>query len=869
MSSNKEQLTPLMQQYVAIKKEYSDALVLFQVGDFYELFFDDARTASSFLGITLTKRGVMHGEPIPLCGVPVHALNHYLTKLIRGGFKVALCDQLEPAQPGKVVARGVTRLFTPGTLVETPLLDEKSASYVCTFVPLAHEWGLLFGELLTAQLFATTIAAGTQRVLESELSRFIPDEVLVPNVRAGKQFQAYFKKLGYFSTVIDLAQENEGHEESELGAYFSEKLPFINEQAPEISSYVQNHASLKLSLHTLYTYLRKTQPQQHDQFTSLHIYQPEDFLIIDAATSRNLELVKNNRDGSSKQTLFSILDHAKTAMGSRTIKKWIMRPLIAKDSILQRHNAVESACGNILFLQQIRELLAHIGDIERIVGRIALRKAQFSDYRALASALEYLPSIKALLYTVPNELLNSFAGTIAPFENILQLLKRALNDNDEKEWCIKAGFDQSLDAMRAIIDNTQNALVELEKKEQEKTGIGSLKVRYNTVHGYYIEITKTHRDIIPDYYKRQQTLVGRERYMIPELYELQHALFRSRNEIEQKEKELFEYVKSEVLQQVRALRSCAYTVAQIDALCALAHVALENRYVKPHMNEERTIVIQQGRHPVIEQEITHRFIANDTNLHDAQSLWIITGPNMGGKSTYLRQVALICIMAHMGCLVPADAANIAVLDRIFTRIGAGDSLAEGKSTFLVEMEETASICTYATANSLVILDEVGRGTSTFDGLALAQAVVEYIYTAIQARCLFATHYHELALLKDALPGVVSYYAASKKTAEGIIFLYTMVEGIANGSFGIEVAKLAQVPPSIIQRAQQVLKDLEHTTHSKQVLKDRVSEQVSHEDVSRYRAAQHIIAHLENVDYENLSPKQAFDILWQLKDIHIP
>lgn len=859
---HKSEHTPLMQQYFDIKQEYPDTLLFFQVGDFYELFFEDAQKAAAYLGIALTARGKNKGEPIPLCGVPLHAKDHYLTKLIKGGFKVAICDQLEQPRPGTVVKRGVTQVLTPGTLTDEKLLDEKSASYLFSFYPGEHEWALIFGELLTAQLWATIIPANSDRVLEAELSRFFPDEVLVPNVKNAKPFGSLFKKLGYFTSVVDTTVDQEQ----------GDWVKNFNEQTQKN---LQEHSALKLALYYFYAYLKKTQNGSLDQFNNLTMYRSDDFLYLDAATQRNLELIRNNQDGGRHHTLLSILDGATTPMGSRMLKKWVQRPLLKQQAIEQRQDAIACFIKDVSFSQIMQQLLAPIGDLERVVGRIALGRAQKYDYVALKFALRILNDIKReLQHKLDVVLLNVVYKHLDNFDALYEYLHQAIHD-EPGDQIIKKGFDKQLDYMRELVQNASQKILALELQEQNATGIGSLKVRYNQVHGYYIEITHANKDLVPAHYIRQQTLVGKERFMIPALQQLQHEILNARSQIELREQEVFVQVKNQVHNSLNQLRKLAHALAHLDALHGLAKVAYNFGYVRPRFHELQDILIVDGRHPVIEQNSDVGFIPNSTQLTDEESLWIITGPNMGGKSTYLRQVALICIMAQCGSFVPAQGADLALLDRIFTRIGAGDNLAAGKSTFLVEMEETASICTQATKNSLVILDEVGRGTSTFDGLAIAQAVVEYLYQRVGARCLFATHYHELTKLSQ-FPGIVSYYASSKKTDSGILFLYKMTKGVADGSFGVEVAKLADLPCEVIERAKLLLQEFTAANHVsipvgdellaaeyEKVLQDNMR---LREELALIRKDQKLLQELKSMNFEDLSPRKAFDFLWSLKDL---
>ena len=633
-TAKKGRLTPLMQQYFDIKQQQQETLLLFQVGDFYELFFEDAQKAAAFLGITLTKRGTLDGQPIPLCGVPVHALDHYLTKLVRGGFKVAICDQLEQAVPGKVVRRGVTRVLTPGTLTDAQLLDEKSASYLFTFFPTDNQWGLLFGELLTAQLFATVLPISSDTVLESELVRFFPDEVLLPHNKQGKKFQHYFKRRGYF-TSLEHVDTHDVQQVTQVSDWLAKQF------RPAMLKQVTDNKALRYALHTFYHYVRKNQQSALEQFNALHFYQPDDFLMLDAATQKNLELLKNSQDGTRKNTLFSIMDQAATSMGSRMIKKWIMRPLVKKTAIEQRHDVLATLVTDVALNQQIREQLSCVGDVERIIGRIALGRGSLHDYCGLMRALFVLPALSKLLRNAQQiMLLNVIAERLGDFTALYKLLSTSLNDDLSCDWLIKTGFDNKLDHLRELAGNSNTKILDLERAERKATGINSLKVRYNKVHGYYIEVTKPNVHLVPDNYIRQQTLVGRERYTVNELRTLQEEIIRAQSEVAAVEKEVFECITREVGRHIGRLRKAAHALSHLDALHSFACVAHDYGYVRPTFNDQRDIIIKQGRHPVIQASLQSKFIPNDTMLTDKQSLWVITGPNMGGKSTYLRQVSV-------------------------------------------------------------------------------------------------------------------------------------------------------------------------------------------------------------------------------------
>ncbi len=845
-----------MKQYFEIKKDFQDSLLLFQVGDFYELFFDDAKKASSFLAIALTKRGNVNGEPIPLCGVPVHAIDHYLYKLVKGGFKIAICSQLEEPIPGKVVKRGITQVLTPGTLTDLKLLDSKSPSYLFSIFPDENKWGLLFGELLTAQLFATFIPAQSYKILESELTRFFPDEIILPDNKNSKQLDLYFKQQGYYSTI-----QNQNMNDSDFQNWLKKQF---NQET--LKTILENEV-LKLAVLNFYFYLKKNQESALGQFNKVKFYKPEDFLMIDSATQKNLEIVKNNQDGSTKNSLFEAVDKSVTCMGSRLIKKWLLRPLININEIQQRQNAIEFSLKNIVFKEKLINSLSDVGDLERIVGKIALKRAQINDYLHLKKSLKIIPEIKNILkiyYEI--NLFFKIKNNLSDFEELKNLLERSLNDDSSTNYLIKKNFDANLDKLRDLAENAGRKILELETKEQNLTGISSLKIRYNQVQGYYIEVTKTNVDSVPSHYIRHQTLAGKERYLTPELQQLQFEIENAKNEAKSIEQNIFEQIKNEVNNDISSLRKTANSLANLDALIGFANFAYENAYVKPIFNNVGDIIIQEGKHPIIEKIIGKNFVSNSTNLTKDESLWIITGPNMGGKSTYLRQVALICILAQCGSFVPAKSANLPILDRIFSRIGAGDNLAEGKSTFFVEMEESATICQQATEKSLVILDEVGRGTSTYDGLAIAQSIVEHIVLNIKAKCLFATHYHELTSLENKFPNVVAYYAASQKNENGILFLHKIKKGIGNQSFGIEVAKNAKLPVNIIQRAEIILKELNNSTNNpfnNEIQIKNLNDIILNLE-NQLMSKEKIIFLIKGLDLNEISPKQALDILWEIK-----
>ncbi|RTL06604.1 DNA mismatch repair protein MutS [Candidatus Dependentiae bacterium] len=850
--------TPLMQQYSIIKNEYPEQLLFFQVGDFYELFFDDAQKTAQFLGITLTKRGKVAGKDIPLCGVPVHTIDHYIKKLVKGGYTVALCQQLEEAKPGTVVKRGVTRVFTPGTLVESQLLDEKSPSYLCLFFVEGDEVGLLCSELLTAQLFVTRLSLNDEQLLENELARFFPDEVVVP-AGIDKKIVGICKKFGYVLSVVDatsICSEESFH--SWVQEHF---FTYINKV-------IHENKIFKQALYYFYAYLTKTNKQALGLFKTINIYKPQDFLQLDCTTQKNLELVVNTYDGTRKHTLFDVIDKAVTPMGSRMLKKWILRPLVVHDTILNRQQLVEWFVEHPSLHMHIKQNLSMCADIERAVGRMLMQKGQLVDFLLLRSTLNVVKNIQKILFHDAQQiaLAQLMALQLPDLQDLTVLLHQSLVDDPLADAIIKKGFNQELDDLQDLYLNGACKIVKLEKEEQQKTGITTLKIRFNNLYGYYIEMTKIGAEKVPAYYKPIQSLVGKERYTIEELELLAHRIQQAKKEYEFKQKQLFDEIKKQVLMHGVALRKMCYALANLDALASLATVALDYDYHKPILNNDKKYFVVGGRHPVVEQYMTSAFIANDIGLDTDKSIWIITGPNMGGKSTYLRQTALIALLAHIGSYVPAKKANIPLLDRIFTRVGSGDFVAGGKSTFLVEMEETGAICRFATSTSLVILDEVGRGTSTVDGRSIAQAVIEYLAQEEGPLCLFATHYHELTRLQDAHANIEAHYMASKKTSAGILFLYQLTKGVADGSFGIEIAKLAHLPASIINRSQELCAQALHDESS--LIKPSINSALQNNDSKIDFASffdEQLLKKIVAADVNNMTPLQAFNLLVELKN----
>ena len=802
------ELTPMMKQYMQTKEEYKDCILFYRLGDFYEMFFDDALTASKELEITLTGKNCGLEERAPMCGIPYHAVDSYLNRLVSKGYKVAICEQVEDPKTAKgIVKREVIRVVTPGTNLDTQGLDETKNNYIMCIVYMADRYGLSVADVTTGEYLVTELDSQTK--LMDELYKFMPSEIVCNEA--------------FYMSGLDLDDlKNRLH----MAIYSLEAWYFDDALCRET---LQEHfkvASLEgiglsdyecgmIASGALLKYLEETQKNSLSHMSRLTRYATGNYMVLDSATRRNLELVETLREKQKRGSLLWVLDKTKTAMGARTLRKYVEQPLIDKKSIVKRLDAVAELKDNAICREEIREYLNPVYDLERLVGKITYQSANPRDLIAFQSSLSMLPSVKCILKDMESDLLKEIYEELDPLEELCDLVGRAIQEEPPRAMkeggIIKDGYNEEVDRLRKAKSEGKNWLADLETKEREKTGIKNLRIRYNKVFGYYLEVTNSFKDLVPDYYTRKQTLANAERYIIPELKELEDTILGAEDKLCALEYELYCEVRNTIAAELTRIQRTAKAVAKLDVIASLALVAERNNYVRPKINEKGVIDIRDGRHPVVEKMIPNdMFIANDTYLDDKkQRISIITGPNMAGKSTYLRQAALIVLMAQLGSFVPAFSANIGLVDRIFTRVGASDDLASGQSTFMVEMNEVANILRNATSKSLLILDEIGRGTSTFDGLSIAWAVVEYISNSklLGAKTLFATHYHELTELEGKISNVNNYCIAVKEKGDDIVFLRKIVKGGADKSYGIQVAKLAGVPDPVINRAKEIVEEL--------------------------------------------------------------
>ncbi|KAF5055853.1 DNA mismatch repair protein MutS [anaerobic digester metagenome] len=861
------ELTPMMKQYLKIKEENPDSILFFRLGDFYEMFDSDARTASRELDLTLTSRdkdpNKAPEERVPMCGIPYHSSDAYIARLIAKGYKVAICEQMEdPATAKGLVERGIIRVVTPGTVIDSACLDEKSGNFLCGIYLDSQNAGVAFCDMSTGETHVTSFS-GKDRLehVVNELGRFSPAEAVVNDGAAAEERLTEVLKEKFHCRMENGGEgrffpcEAEQNIRAQFGDAGWESLPAGNPAAG-------------MALGGLLKYLYETQKTDLSHINHLDYYEQGRFMELDLTARRNLELTETLRNQERRGSLLWVLDKTKTSMGGRCLKSWLERPLLSVIAINKRNSAVAALVGDTIRREELAAAMSGLGDLERLIGRITYGTAGGRDLAALRSAIEKLPDIASQLSAFSDRRLKELTDQLDLLQDVGELISSAICDEPpfsvREGGFIKAGYDAEVDRLRSVMDGGKGLIANIEAQEKEKTGIRTLKVGFNKVFGYYIEVSKSMTDKVPDHYVRKQTTVNGERYITQELKDLEHEILTASERAVALEYQLFTALREKIVAQAPRIQRTAAAVAEIDALGSLANVAVRDGYCRPDVDESGVIEITAGRHPVVERVLKDSlFVPNDTFMGEKeQRVAIITGPNMAGKSTYMRQVALIVLLAQIGSFVPAAAAHIGVVDRIFTRIGASDDLAAGQSTFMVEMTEVADILRHATKKSLLILDEIGRGTSTFDGMSIARAVVEHCADPkkLGAKTLFATHYHELTELEDTLPGTVNYNIAVKTRGEDIIFLRKIVPGGADRSYGIEVAKLAGLPDKVVARARTVLEQLESENGVQYVQPRREKEQVSLDAVQEGE----VLDALRRCQPDTLTPIEAMGLLYELK-----
>ena len=869
-------LTPMMEQYFEIKNKYKDCILFYRLGDFYEMFYDDALVASKELEITLTGKNCGQEERAPMCGVPFHSCEPYISKLVERGYRVAICEQVEDPKAAKgIVKRDVIRVVTPGTNTMSQSLDESRNNYIMSVFCENDSFGVAVCDLSTGEFRTTQVEH--QDALFDEMNKFEPSEIICNDAFCicGMDFDFIREKIGAVITPVESYFFEMDHCEKMI----REQYHLINLEGIGLADYPFG----VIASGGLLQYLHETQKTSLSHLMELIPYSTQNYMVLDSSTRRNLELCETLREKSKKGSLLWVLDKTKTAMGARMLRKMVEQPLIHKKSIMDRLDAVEMLKENVMAREELREYMNSIYDLERLTMKISYRSANPRDLISFKTSIQYLPYIKAILEQFSKGLLAKMAEDLDPLEDLYELLDQSIEEDPpipiKEGGIIKDGFSEEVDHLKKAKTEGKSWLAELEEREREKTGIKNLRVRFNKVFGYYIEVTNSYKDLVTDYYIRRQTLANAERYITEELEELARTILGAEDKLCALEYELYVDIREKLAAQMDRIQKTAHVIAWVDAFASLALTAEQNGYVRPTINQKGTIDIKEGRHPVVEKMMRgDLFVSNDTLLdHKKNRVNIITGPNMAGKSTYMRQTALIVLMAQIGSFVPAKSASIGLVDRIFTRVGASDDLASGQSTFMVEMSEVANILRNATKDSLLILDEIGRGTSTFDGLSIAWAVVEYISgSALSgAKTLFATHYHELTELEGKLPGVNNYCIAVQEKGDNIIFLRKIIKGSADKSYGIQVAKLAGVPDPVIERAKEIAQELEQsdiTSNTKNLRRKKETEeepvQLSLFDTMGIMPVEMkespVEAELKQADLGNMTPIQALNYLYELQ-----
>ncbi|MBF0252989.1 MAG: DNA mismatch repair protein MutS [Candidatus Omnitrophica bacterium] len=868
------ELTPMMIQYMSIKEANKDSILFFRLGDFYEMFFDDALEASRILHITLTSRGKTEDKKIPMCGVPYHAADNYIARLVKSGRKVAICEQVEDVSPEKkIVKREVVRIITPGTFIADNILESSVNQYLASISFDGDCYALAYTDISTGEFKVTSV--NDKEKLASEIYKIAPSECIVPEsfVKTPEYKNIKELEVGVITRLDDWFFDK-SYAEKNLKEHFKVK---------DLAGYGINEQDNVIgAAGALIKYLRDTQKNDLTNITSISYYKLENHMTLDWNSHRNLELVHSMEDFSRKGTLLEVMDRTKTPMGKRLLRKWILNPLVEVEAIHLRLNTVEYFNDNTSLRKTIREYLDDIYDVDRLSNKVCIGSSNARDVRALWASLKSIESLKKNIPEKLPEKLSDIKNKIGDFDDVINMIDKCLIEEPplmiKDGGIIKDGYDKELDELRKIAKGGKDWLLELQKKEIERTGINSLKVGYNRVFGYYIEVTKTNMNLVPDNYIRKQTLTSGERFITEELKEYESKIIGALDNIKKIEYDLFNELRSNLSAYTENIKKTADLISELDVILSFAETASILSYVKPDVNNGSEIVIKDGRHPVLETLLKNKeFVPNDLDMNPEESrMFIITGSNMAGKSTYIRQAALITIMAQMGSFVPAGYASIGIVDRIFTRVGASDRLYRGMSTFMVEMLETANILNNATQRSLIILDEIGRGTSTYDGVSIAWSVVEYLYEHFQgAKTLFATHFHEITELADSMPGIKNFNMAIREWKDEIIFLYKVAPGSCDESFGVHVAKLAGMPKEVVSRARNILSNLQ-----KESIRGRIKHKFEPDSLSKVESKKtekqldlfsidselyDIIDKIKNIDINNLTPIQALEKLLELKE----
>ena len=853
--------TPMMQHYLKTHEEYKDCILFYRLGDFYEMFFDDAKVVSKELELTLTGKSCGAEERAPMCGIPYHAAETYLTRLVKKGYKVAICEQVEDPKLAKgMVKREVTRVVTPGTTLNAQALDETKNNYIMCIAYIGDHYGISSADITTGDYYVTEV--DSERKLLDEVNKYQPTEIICNEAFyiSGIDIDDMKNRMGIVIYSLDAWYFSDETAQMTLKDHFKVRdLEGLG---------LADYDSGVIAAGALLKYLYETQKTTLSNLVAIHPYTTGKFMIIDSSTRRNLELVETLREKQKRGSLLWVLDKTRTAMGARTLRSFVEQPLIERTEIEERYDAIDEFNTNAITREEIREYLNPVYDLERLITRVTYQTANPRDLIAFRNSIHMLPPIKTLMSDFQSPLLKRLYEQLDTLDELYELIERSITEEPpltlHDGGILKEGYNEEVDRLRKAKTDGKSWLADLEAKEREKTGIKNLKIKYNKVFGYYLEVTNSFKDMVPEYFTRKQTLANAERFITPELKELEDVILGAEDKLIVLEYELFREVRQKVADEVVRIQKTAKAVAQIDVFASLATVAEQNNYCRPKLNEKGLIDIKDGRHPVVERMIQNEmFVANDTYLDNGSNrVSIITGPNMAGESTYMRQSALIVLMAQIGSFVPAKSAKIGIVDRIFTRVGASDDLASGQSTFMVEMSEVANILRNATSNSLLILDEIGRGTSTFDGLSIAWAVVEHISNPrlLGAKTLFATHYHELTELEGKLNSVNNYCIAVKEKGDDIVFLRKIVKGGADKSYGIQVAKLAGVPDNVIERAKEIVEELSNNDITEIV-----------QNISAEGSSKRSKPKLDEVDLEQISLLDTMDndtILNELKELDL-